>query len=149
MRTGVLILVAVVAASLSGAAPTARAADAPAILQPAAGAIVSSPVTVIVAPESAAEKTGAMPATGQGMGQGSGMKMTPGSHLHLLVDSALPKPGSMIPMDAHHVHLMHGETKVTLRLPAGSHTLQLVRGTNGHQVPKNPQVSPVVTFSVQ
>jgi hypothetical protein len=148
MRTGGFIVVAAVAASLSGTAPAARASAAPAILQPVAGATVTSPVTVIVAPESA-KKTGTMPAMDKGMDQDGGMKMPPGSHLHLLVDSALPKPGSMIPMDAHHIHLMHGKTKVTLRLPPGSHTLQLVGGTSGHQVPKKPQVSPVVTFSVK
>ena len=42
--------------------------------------------------------------------------MEAGSHLHLIVDAPLPKPGSAVPMDAQRIHLMHGETNVNVPL---------------------------------
>jgi len=82
------------------------------------------------------------------MGAG-GMSMEAGSHLHLIVDSPLPKPGSTIPMDARHIHLMHGESKVNVPLAPGRHTLQLLMGAPGHSVPANPQTSKIVTINVK
>jgi hypothetical protein len=149
MRTERLIFGAAVAASFSAFGATAWAADAPAIVQPANGATVSSPVTVIVSPGTAGGESGAMSGMDKGMAQNVGMSAMPHGHLHLLVDSPLPKSGSKIPMDAHHIHLMHGETKVTLQLPPGPHTLQLLKGTSGHSVPEKPQTSGLVTFTVK
>jgi hypothetical protein len=107
------------------------AVASPAIIEPTDGATVSSPVTVKIAPDS-------LPATAPH-----------GAHLHLLVDSSLPKPGDTIPMDAHHLHLMHGETSVAVPLAPGSHTLQLLVGSANHHVSETPEASPVVTFTVK
>jgi hypothetical protein len=140
MRFAHLILAASVALALSHLVTPAWANDNPAILAPADGATVSSPVTVVVSPSAGAMTTAV---------QGGGMNMEAGSHLHLLVDSPLPKPGSAVPMDARHIHLMHGESKVNVPLAPGRHTLQLLMGAPGHLVPPNPRVSEIVTINVR
>ncbi len=54
-----------------------------------------------------------------------------------------------LPADDNHMHFGGGQTEVTLDLPAGQHTLQLVLGDAGH-VPHNPPiVSEVITISVE
>jgi len=118
----------VLGASLFTAGAFADQASGPVILQPADGATVASPVTV--------EFT---------MGAG----MAPGAHLHLIVDSPLPAPGAIIPMDSKHIHLMHGETRKTVNLPPGPHTLQLIEGTMGHQVTADAPHSDKVTIDVK
>ena len=140
MRVAGLILAASAAFALSHLVTPAWANDNPAILAPADGATVSSPVTVVVSP-----RAGTMTTTAQG----GGMNMEAGSHLHLIVDSPLPKPGSAVPMDAQHIHLMHGESKVNVSLAPGRHTLQLLMGAPGHLVPAHPQVSTIVTINVK
>ena len=54
-----------------------------------------------------------------------------------------------LPADNNHMHFGGGQTEVTLDLPAGQHTLQLVLGDAGH-VPHNPPVvSEVITITVE
>ena len=53
-----------------------------------------------------------------------------------------------VPTDDNHKHFGGGQTEVTLDLPAGTHTLQLVLGDEFH-VPHNPPVvSEVITITV-
>ncbi len=139
MQVARFALIAVFGLSCAGQSPSATADDNPSILVPADGATVSSPVAVVVSPGAATMKTT----------RAGGMNMETGSHLHLIIDSPLPKPGSAVPMDAHHIHLMHGESKVNVPLPRGRHTLQLLMGAPGHLVPPNPEVSQVVTINVK
>ncbi len=101
---------------------------APAITAPAAGAVVSSPVTITVAPDGA---------------------MQHGAHWHIVVDADLPAPGAHIPMDAHHMHLMHGATNATINLQPGQHTVQLIAGSAGHTVAANAVHSDPITFTVK
>jgi len=140
MRVASLILAAFAGLALSHLVTPAWAGEKPTILAPADGATVSSPVTVVVSPNAGTMATAA---------QGGSMSMEAGSHLHLLVDSPLPKPGSAIPMDARHIHLMHGKSKVNVPLASGRHTLQLVMGAPGHLVPRNPEISEIVTINVK
>ncbi len=126
-----MILFALVVPAVQAAADTGT----PVILAPAPGAVVTSPVTVTIQPP-------AMPA---GM---SGMKQH-GDHLHLIIDAPLPAPGTMVPMDAQHVHLMHGETTKTLTLAPGKHTIQLVEGSMGHKIAEDAPHSDPVTFEVK
>jgi hypothetical protein len=107
----------------------------PVILSPTDGATVASPVIITVKP--ADPNSTAM----AGMG--------PGAHVHLLVDSPLPTAGSMVAMDARHIHLMHGETSATLPLAPGRHTIQLIEGTMGHTIRPNAPHSDPVTFQVK
>ncbi|MFY0661909.1 MAG: DUF4399 domain-containing protein [Shimia sp.] len=54
-----------------------------------------------------------------------------------------------VPTDDNHKHFGGGQTEVTLDLPAGTHTLQLVLGDEFH-VPHNPPVvSEVITITVK
>lgn len=54
-----------------------------------------------------------------------------------------------VPTDDNHRHFGGGQTEVTLDLPAGTHTLQLVLGDEFH-VPHNPPVvSEVITITVK
>ncbi len=54
-----------------------------------------------------------------------------------------------VPTDGNHRHFGGGQTEVTLDLPAGTHTLQLVLGDEFH-VPHNPPVvSEVITITVK
>jgi hypothetical protein len=107
----------------------------PVILSPAQGATVASPVTVTFKHVES---------------RSSGMAdITHSTHLHLIVDGPLPRAGSMIPIDTHHIHLMHGETSTVLALPPGRHTIQLIEGNGGHVVPADAPHSGQVTFQVK
>jgi len=54
-----------------------------------------------------------------------------------------------VPTDDNHKHFGGGQTEVTLDLPAGTHTLQLVLGDEFH-VPHNPPVvSEVITITLK
>ncbi|MEL6170174.1 MAG: DUF4399 domain-containing protein [Pseudomonadota bacterium] len=54
-----------------------------------------------------------------------------------------------IPNDDNHRHFGGGQTEVTLDLPAGQHTLQLVLGDAGHVPHDPPVVSDVITITVE
>jgi hypothetical protein len=105
---------------------------APIIMSPTDGAVVGSPVTIIVGFETsgmmhdedtkhatnvAPKQMGQMgqkEQTGH-MGEMHGDEQHHDAHLHVIIDSPLPKSGMMVPMDEKHIHLMHGETKTVAR----------------------------------
>ena len=136
--------------------------DALVILSPMDGAAVRSPVTVIVgfndasgamhddSTKAATKQMGQMDHKKQmgQMGKMQGDEQHRGSHLHLIVDSPLPKTGEMIPMDQNHIHLMHGETKTVLRLAPGKHTLQLIVGGEDHVIRAHAPRSKMITITV-
>ncbi len=139
---------------------------APVILSPIDGAVVRSPVTVIVglkasdamhdkdtkpATNDAPKQMGQMDQKEQ-MGQmdkNHGDEQHHGGHLHLIVDSLLPKVGMMVPMDKKHIHLMHGETKTAVTLVPGKHTLQLIVGGEDHVIRAQAPHSKLITITVQ
>ncbi|MEO1700951.1 MAG: DUF4399 domain-containing protein [Pseudomonadota bacterium] len=107
------------------------------------GATVSSPVTVMFG----LEGMGVAPAGGDFENTG---------HHHLLINRAPMGEGPdsaeeltyAIPADDNHLHFGGGQTQVTLDLPAGSHTLQLVLGDQFH-IPHDPPVmSEIITINV-
>jgi hypothetical protein len=122
------------------------AAQTPRILQPKAGDVVSSPVTIVVNPDAPVIPAGAM----DGM---PGMEPMAaghhGAHIHILIDAPPPAPGKPIPMDRNHLHLMHGETSKTVSLPPGHHRIQLLVGTVAHQAGGTPSLSAPVDFTVR
>lgn len=78
-------------------------------------------------------------------------------HHHLLINRAPLGEGPDgadeliygLPADDNHVHFGKGQTQVSLDLPAGTHTLQMVLGDMNH-VPHNPPVmSEVITIVVE
>lgn len=93
-----------------------------------------------------------------GMGVAPAEVMRDGTgHHHLLVNRAPFGEGAFgedelmlaVPSDANHFHFGGGQTEVTLDLPPGEHTLQLVLGDAGH-VPHDPAVvSDVITIVVE
>lgn len=72
-------------------------------------------------------------------------------HNHLLVDTDvgnldLTKP---IPNDYNHIHMGNGQTEVTLTLPPGRHTLQLLMGDYKHIPHTPPVISKKITIYVR
>jgi len=136
---------------------------APVILSPTDGAVVKGPVTMIVgfkdgsgamhdedtkpAMNDATKPMGQMEQMGQ-MREMHGDEQH-GAHLHLIVDSPLPKTGMTVPMDEKHIHLMHGETKTVLTLAPGKHTLQLIMGGEDHVIHAHAPRSKMITITVQ
>ncbi len=108
------------------------------------GATVTSPVTI----HFGLSGMGVAPA-------GTEREMT--GHHHLLLNRPPLGEGDFgaeefelaLPSDDNHRHFGGGQTEVTLDLPAGAHTLQLVLGDAGH-VPHDPAVvSDVITIIVE
>ena len=99
------------------------------IISPADGATVSGPITI----RFGLKGMGIAPA---------GIKFDGAGHHHLFIDTALPSDLSQPIPPAVENKIMHfgkGQTEVTLTLPPGKHTLQLVLGDQLH-VPHNPPV---------
>jgi hypothetical protein len=96
------------------------------IIAPEDGAEVSSPVVV----RFGLSGMGVAPA-------GTEKEMT--GHHHLLIDTDLPALDVPIPSDAQHRHFGGGQTEVSVELPPGEHTLQIILGDLAH-VPHEPPV---------
>jgi hypothetical protein len=138
---------------------------APVILSPMDGAVVGSPVTVIVgfeasdahdedtkrATNDAPKQMGQMDQKEQmgHMGEMHGDEQHHGGHLHLIVDSPLPNIGMVVPMDEKHIHLMHGETKTVVTLVPGKHTFQLIVGGEDHLIRAQAPHSKLITITIQ
>jgi hypothetical protein len=108
------------------------------------GATVSSPVTVIFG----LEGMGVAPA---------GTDNPKAGHHHLLLNRPALGEGPDgadellygLPADENHIHFGGGQTQVTLDLPPGTHTMQLVLGDMNH-VPHDPPIlTEVITITVQ
>jgi hypothetical protein len=82
----------------------------------------------------------------RGMGVApAGVEMKNTGHHHLLVDAKLPPMGENIPNDDNYRHFGVGQTEVTITLPPGRHTLQLLFADHNH-IPHDPPVmSPRIT----
>lgn len=107
-----------------------------AILSPAEGAIVTSPVTVVFGLE--------------GMTLAPAGDSTPQSgHHHLLVDVPAPDLGQPIPTDAQHLHFGKAQTEAEITLEPGQHTLQLLLGDANHVPHDPPVISAPIVITVQ
>lgn len=108
------------------------------------GATVSSPVTVIFGLE------------GMGVAPAGTEKENTGHH-HLLLNRPPLGEGEEgaeeleygLPADDNHIHFGGGQTQVTLDLPAGQHTMQLVMGDLNHVPHATPIASEVITITVE
>lgn len=107
------------------------------IIQPANGAIVTSPVTV----QFGLEGMGVAPA---------GVEWESTGHHHLLIDvDEVASYDEPIPADDNHRHFGGGQTQVTVELEPGEHTLQLLLGDWQH-VPHHPPIaSERITITVE
>lgn len=135
----------VLAVLVSAAALPAFAADrTPApegaqvyFITPADGETISGPVTVRFG------------LTGMGVAPAGIEKENTGHH-HLLINVAeLPPLDEPIPADDSHKHFGGGQTEVTVELPAGTHTLQLLVGDLNHIPHEPPVMSERITITVQ
>lgn len=116
-------------------APASEGAESR-IISPQDGATVSSPFVVTFG------------LSGMGVAPAGVEKENTGHH-HLLVDvDALPPAGQPIPSDDHHRHFGGGQTEVTLDLPPGEHTLQLILGDHMHAPHTPPVKSDKITIVV-
>lgn len=106
------------------------------------GATVSSPVTIIFGLE------------GMGVAPAGTEKENTGHH-HLLLNRPPLGEGEEgeleygLPADENHIHFGGGQTQVTLDLPAGQHTMQLVMGDLNHVPHIDPVTSEVITITVE
>mmetsp|Transcript_29736 Transcript_29736/g.59159 ORF Transcript_29736/g.59159 Transcript_29736/m.59159 type:complete len:147 (-) Transcript_29736:3167-3607(-) len=108
------------------------------------GATVSSPVTVIFGLD------------GMGVAPAGTERENTGHH-HLLLNRPPLGEGEDgaeefeygLPADENHIHFGGGQTQVTLDLPAGAHTMQLVMGDLNHVPHANPITSDVITITVE
>lgn len=106
-------------------------------IAPADGAKLTNPVTV----RFGLKGMGVAPA---------GIKFDNAGHHHLLIDTDLTDMTKPVPPAVENkiMHFGAGQTEVTLTLPPGKHTLQLVLGDHLH-IPHNPPVmSKKITIEV-
>jgi Domain of unknown function (DUF4399) len=85
---------------------------------------------------------------GMGIAPAGVVKPLTGHH-HLLIDTDGVDFSQPIPSDYNHVHLGNGQTEVTLTLPPGRHTLQLLLGDHAHVPHVPPVMSRKITISVR
>ena len=130
------LLTAVIAIpALAGETPAPAGAEVY-FIEPADGATVSNPVTVIFG----LKGMGVAPA---------GVEKDKTGHHHLLIDTGMPDLDSPIPSDDNHHHFGGGQTQTSVELAPGTHTLQLLLGDWSH-IPHNPPVaSEVITITVE
>ena len=107
------------------------------ILEPADGAVVSSPFNVKFGIKNMALVPAGTPQEYSG-------------HHHLLVDvETLPEMSLPIPADSHHLHFGKGQSETTLDLPPGKHSLQLLLGDYLHRPHDKPVMSKKITITVK
>ena len=108
------------------------------------GATVTSPVKVVFG------------LSGMGVAPAGVEKENTGHH-HLLLNRPPLGEGEEgseeleygLPADDNHIHFGGGQTQVTLDLPAGQHTMQLVMGDLNHVPHATPIASEVITITVE
>ena len=129
------------AGDAQAAAPAAPAAPAQKaeifFREPANGATVSSPVTVVFG----LRNYGVAPA---------GINVTNTGHFHVIVDGQVPAAGVVIPPnDSINRHFGTGVIETKLTLTPGKHTLRLVLGDFEHKVINADLVSAPITITVK
>ncbi|MEA2859037.1 MAG: hypothetical protein QOC72_1076 [Methylobacteriaceae bacterium] len=88
----------------------------------------------VVAPESVVR----FGLVGMGVAPAGFEKANTGHH-HLLIDAPLPAMDEPIPNDFNHLHFGLGQTEAKVKLPLGTHTLQLLLADENH-VPHDPPI---------
>ena len=137
ISTLIFILILPFTSHLMAIEPSPSKNDALAyIVSPKNGEKVSNPVTIIFG----LKNMGVAPA---------GVQKEHTGHHHLLINAdQIPETNKPIPSDDNHRHFGKGQTEVTLTLPLGKNTLQLILGDHFH-IPHNPPViSEKITIEV-
>ena len=106
-------------------------------IQPADGAVVSSPVIV---------KFGL---SGMGVAPAGIDKKHTGHHHILINTNEMPDMSMPLPATDKIKHFGGGQTETALELPKGQHTLQLVLGNHLHVPHDKPVMSEKITITVE
>ena len=136
------VIVAAATMALGTVAVAAERTPAPegaavAIMQPANGVTLTGRVTVYLG------------LSGMGIAP-AGVEWDNTGHHHLLIDmDEFSTYDEAIPFDDNHRHFGGGQTQVTLDLPAGERTLQLVLADWQHLPHDPPIVSERITITVE
>ncbi len=133
----VLCAVAGLAAAEGHLTPAPEGASAR-IVAPEDGAVLSNPVTIVFGL--------------QGMGVApAGVEQENTGHHHLLINTELASLDleAGLPATDEIRHFGGGQTEVTLDLPAGTHSLQLLLGDWQHVPHDPPVVSEVISITVE
>ncbi len=69
-------------------------------------------------------------------------------HHHLIIDAELPPAALPVPKSEHYLHFGGGQTEISLELPPGPHTLQLMLGDHNHVPHDPPVVSERITIEI-
>jgi hypothetical protein len=137
LQLGALALVALCGTAFALERTPAPEGAAVAIIMPEDGAVVSSPFTVYFG------------LSGMGVAP-AGVEWDNTGHHHLLVDlDDLPAMDAPLPFDDNHRHFGGGQTQVTLDLPPGEHTLQLLLADWQHLPFDPPILSEKITVTVE
>ena len=104
------------------------------IVEPADGATVRSPVTVVFSVSGATIKPAGAPEAGTG-------------HHHLLIDTSATPAGAVVGADATHLHFGKGQTETKVELRPGRHTLTLQFADGLHRS-YGPNLSHTITITV-
>jgi len=134
---GLLLLGAFAAVAESGIPRSSRPDEARLyFITPKDGEVVESPFIV----QFGLREMGVAPAGVEKQGTG---------HHHLIVDAELPPADLPVPKSDHYRHFGMGQTEVSLELPPGKHTLQLLLGDHNHVPHDPPVVSERITITVE
>tara|TARA_X000000368_G_C22972306_1_gene686004 strand:+ start:792 stop:1232 length:441 start_codon:yes stop_codon:yes gene_type:complete len=80
----------------------------------------------------------------------AGIKMNYSGHHHLLIDvKKLPDLSKPIPADKNHLHFGKGQSKTSINLKKGQHTLQLLLGDYAHIPHERAVISDKITILVK
>ena len=105
-------------------------------ISPADGATLSNPISV----RFGLKNMGVAPA---------GIQYEDTGHHHLLVNTDMPPLDLPIINDEKHLHFGKGQTEVSLELPPGVHTLQLLLGDFAHIPHETAVMSRQITITVE
>ncbi|MBM4194592.1 MAG: DUF4399 domain-containing protein [Gemmatimonadetes bacterium] len=137
--TGLAVAVALATtARAQPAAPAPAAAPKPEIFfrAPANGATVPATFPVVFGLRNYGVAPAGVNATGVG-------------HFHVLVNTAAPATGVVIPQDTVNLHFGKGQIETTITLKPGRHTLRLVLGDHEHKVIGPELISAPITVTVR
>lgn len=132
----ILAALAVLAAGTESASADPGAAPKLYFIEPADGAVVTSPVKVVFG------------LNGMGVAP-AGVKFDNTGHHHLLINTSLPNVAMPIMKDERHVHFGGGQTEARVALPPGKHSLQLLLGDYAHIPHKPPVMSERINIEVR
>lgn len=135
MKSRIFSLLFAAAVLSAGLLPQMAHAASVSFIEPADGAVVSSPFTVKFSVS--------------GMDVKPAGDMTPNTgHHHLLINEDSIPAGQSIPVDEKHIHFGKGQTETLLTLPPGKYKLTMQFANGAHQS-YGPELSKTINVTVK